>query len=659
MAAVQDVCRVVHGLRSFPRTDAWYAAAVGGITFLLAYDKGGFALSSRATTAIVVWWALLLGIGLGVWPRSRLPRAAMITGGLLASFAAWTFVSIWWAANPELAFIEFDRLTLYLGVFLLAVLSGSRANVGRWADGLTVGIVAIGIISVLSRLFPFLFSLQGLPAFLPDVVTRLSFPIGYWNGLAIFIALAYPLCIRGATVFRHWVTRALAVAPIPALSAVIYLASSRGGVACALLGMLVIFAAGRRRWAALGAIISGILGSIVAIAILIPRNELTDGPVRSNEAVSQGRVAFALILAVCVSTAGLFALGERLLRRYQPSRAVGRLLLTAGVSAAIAGLLLGHPIRRFEDFKRLPAQTAQAQGSASVRTHLFSGNGSGRWQFWTAAAQEWKSAPAVGRGAGSYEAWWAQHASFSYFVRNAHSLYLEVLGELGLVGFLLLGGALVYGGAVAIGRACRAGPDERQTTAAFTAVLSAFLLGAGIEWIWQLPAVSAVGLVSLGLLVGPATAISTPRSVGAEGQRHLRRRRFAPAVAVLLTGWFFICAEVVPWLTEMQLQASASAVRRDDGAAALRHAIDAKNLEPWAASPYLQLGLVEEHLGNLTRARQWVQKAIDRSPNDWRLWLVSARIQTKADDIPAARRSLLHAKALNPRSPLLAPIQGQ
>jgi hypothetical protein len=288
-----------------------------------------------------------------------------------------------------------------------------------------------------------------------------------------------------------------------------------------------------------------------------------------------------------------------------------------------------------------------------------SGNGSGRWQFWTAAAQEWKSAPAVGRGAGSYEAWWAQHASFSYFVRNAHSLYLEVLGELGLVGFLLLGGGFVYGGAVGIARVCRAGPDERQTTAALTAVLSAFLLGAGIEWIWQLPAVSVIGLVCLGLLVGPATVMSVPRAVGAGGQGHPRRRRFAPAIAVLVTGWFFICAQAIPWLTDMQLQASASAVRRDDGAAALRHAIDAKNLEPWAASPYLQLGLVEERLGNLTLARRWIQKAIDRRPNDWRLWLVSARIQTKADDIPAARRSLLRAKALNPRSPLLSPNQGQ
>lgn len=655
MAAVQEVRRAVPRLQRLSRTDAWYAAGVGGITFLFAFDKGGYAFPSRATTAIVVWWALLLGIGLGVWPRARLPRTAWISGGLLAAFTAWTFASIWWAENPENAFSEFNRLTLYLGIFLLAVLAGSRANVGRWADGLTLGIVAIGIISLLSRLFPYLFSLQGLAAFLPDIVTRLSFPIGYWNGLAIYVALAYPLCVRVATMSRRWWARALALAPLPALSAVIYLASSRGGVACALFGMFVLFVVGRRRWAALGAIAAGMLGSSLAIAILIPRYQLTDGPVRSSEAVSQGRVAFLLILVVCAATAGLFALGERVLAPYRPSRRAGHVLLAAAVLAAIVGVFLSHPVRRFDEFKRLPAQTtAQAQGSTLARGHLLSGSGSGRWQFWTAAGQEWKSAPAVGRGAGSYEAWWAQHASFSYFVRNAHSLYLEVLGELGLVGFLLLGGAFLYGGAVALARVRQAPPDERQMVAAFTAALGAFFLGAGIDWIWQLPAVSAIGLVCLGLLTGPATAVSVPRAVDGRVRGRTRGRRFAPAVAVLVTGWLIICAQALPWLTDLQLGASASAVRRDDARAALRHATDAKNLEPWAASPYLQLALVEEQLGHLVGARRWIEKAIDRDPSDWRLWLVSARIETNADDLPAARRSLLRARALNPRSPLFA-----
>jgi hypothetical protein len=345
-----------------------------------------------------------------------------------------------------------------------------------------------------------------------------------------------------------------------------------------------------------------------------------------------------------------------MLGHYQPSRGSGRVLLVAGTSLAVAAILMSHPVRRFEDFKSLPTLTAH--DSTFVRAHLLSGSGSGRWQFWSAAVQEWKSAPVVGRGAGSYEAWWAQHASFSYFIRNAHSLYLEVLGELGLVGFLLLGGAFVYGGGVALSRVRQARSDERQTIAAFSAVLVAFLFGAGIEWIWQLPAVSAIGLTCLGLLVGPATVKSTPRAVGGRPEGRARGRGFGPAAAALVTGWLLICAQAVPWLTDLQLHASGAAVQRDDGIEALRHAMDAKDLEPWASSPYLQLALVEEQLGHLAEARRWLGDALDRSPNDWRLWLVSARIETKADDLPAARRSLRRAKALNPRSPLFAAIAG-
>jgi Tfp pilus assembly protein PilF len=119
-----------------------------------------------------------------------------------------------------------------------------------------------------------------------------------------------------------------------------------------------------------------------------------------------------------------------------------------------------------------------------------------------------------------------------------------------------------------------------------------------------------------------------------------------------------MCAQAIPWLTDLQIKASAAAVDQNEGTSALRHALDAKNLQPWAASPYLQLALVQEQLRDLKAARMWIGEAIERNPIDWRLWLVSARIETKANDISAARRSLRRAKALNPRSPLFAATPG-
>ena len=57
--------------------------------------------------------------------------------------------------------------------------------------------------------------------------------------LAILVGIAFPLLLRAATAKRPGWARGLALAPFPALTAGIYLASSRGGAATALLGVVV------------------------------------------------------------------------------------------------------------------------------------------------------------------------------------------------------------------------------------------------------------------------------------------------------------------------------------------------------------------------------------------------------------------------------------
>jgi hypothetical protein len=626
----------------------WPTAAIAVLVFLTAYDKGLFGLSARATTAIAAVWALLLALGLGVWPRARVPRAALVVAGLLGAFAVWTFLSIFWAESAENAFTEFNRVTLYVAIYLIAVCAGTRATLERWANGLAIGVTAIAVVALVSRLFPSTFSLQGFVTFLPGALPRLSFPIGYWNGLAMFVAFAYPLWLGVATRAGRWWQQAAAVMPFPPLAAVIYLTSSRGGVAVAVVGSAVYLATTAKRWAALGSLAAAAAGSAAAVAVLLPRHALVDGPVRSHEAATQGHTAFFLILVLCLATGAFFASCRRLLRGLTPSPALGWAVLALLVAGLLAAVTLSHPGRRFESFKQFPGVVA-AQPDASVRSHLLSGSGSGRWQFWTAAVHEWESAPIVGRGAGSYQAWWAQHAPFSYFVRNAHSFYFEVLGELGLVGFLLLVAALVYGGVVATRNVLRRAGAERVVAASLLGGVAGFYLGAGLEWIWQLPAVAGVGVLCLGLLTGPAGA-----SQALESARSRPRRlpRFALGLGALALGWCVLCAQAVPWLADLQLRASAASAERGDGRAALRHALDAKEIQPWAASPYLQLALVEERRGDLKASRKWIERAIERDSIDWRLWLVAARLATKAGDVPSARTSLRRAESLNPRSSL-------
>ena len=122
------------------------------------------------------------------------------------------------------------------------------------------------------------------------------------------------------------------------------------------------------------------------------------------------------------------------------------------------------------------------------------------------------------------------------FVRNAHSLYLESLGELGALGFLLASAIWVGGCAMGV-RACRR-PDgeERTSLAGATAVALAFAVGAGVDWLWQLPAVSLVGVSALALALGPP--------VGEQGRRRRLGVRAALASLVLLV----LVLELVPLL---------------------------------------------------------------------------------------------------------------
>jgi tetratricopeptide (TPR) repeat protein len=187
---------------------------------------------------------------------------------------------------------------------------------------------------------------------------------------------------------------------------------------------------------------------------------------------------------------------------------------------------------------------------------------------------------------------------------------------------------------------------------AFLASFFAWLGAVGIDWIWELTAVALVGVLLLGLLTGPATAQDGPKSAA----ERPRRRRFAVGIAAVLVVWTLIIAQAIPLLSHVKISESQKAVRAGDAGRALGNAEDARRLQPWAASPYLQLALVREATDDLPGAQAAIEDAIERDPLDWRLWLVRARIETNSGEIAAARESLSRAKELNPRSPLFANV---
>jgi len=628
--------------------------------FWIAWDNGSYGLESRNALAIAIWWTVIVVIVFGLLPREKPSRASLTIGALMGALALWILASLLWTASAEKTFDEFNRLTLYFGVFVLACAIVPRTSVARWIDGLAAALSLVAGIALVSRLFPGSFQTRDLETFLPAAVTRLSFPLGYWNGLAILVALAVPPLLSIAVVGRTPAIRGIALAPVPVIASVIYLASSRGGVVCAALGGLVFLILTERRWVAGSAVAVSALGSSVAIGVLVQRAELVDGPLHTDLVEHQGRSAALLIILACAATGAVWGIGTRVLlgRAINAPPIVGWVVVLVVIVVSVIGVRSAGPVEQFRTFKKPPSELGAIDRGDFVTQHLLSSRGSGRWQFWDAAIEQWRQTPLWGDGAGSYESWWAENGSIALFVRDAHSLYLEVLGELGLVGFALVLALVGSGVGVGIVRARAASGDERVRAAALTAVFTAYAASASFDWVWELTAISVVGFVALGLISGPATAIPAPLSV-IEGEAPRRRPgAFGLGVAAVLIAWVIVFAQAIPLLAQREVDKSRAASARGNVRDALDAAESARDIQPWAATPYLQLALVSEQIGALPLARMWIRRAIARDREDWRFWLIAARLETKLGRVAAAERSLDRAVELNPRSPLFKGLVG-
>jgi hypothetical protein len=110
---------------------------------------------------------------------------------------------------------------------------------------------------------------------------------------------------------------------------------------------------------------------------------------------------------------------------------------------------------------------------------------------------------------------------------------------------------------------------------------------------------------------------------------------------------------IVPVLSGTDaLRNSQRLAGQTDLSRALENARAAEKLQPYAASPRLQQALLLERGGDLSRARLAALAATRHAGRDWRPWLVVSRLEAMQGDAHASVRAYLHAKALNPRSPI-------
>ncbi len=242
---------------------------------------------------------------------------------------------------------------------------------------------------------------------------------------------------------------------------------------------------------------------------------------------------------------------------------------------------------------------------------------------------------------------WERHRSIDLPGHDAHSLYREAFAELGVVGGLLvlaLMGTLLWTGF----SAWRSAPHpQRERYAALFAATLAFAVVAGLDWFWEIAGLGAVFFLASGVLVAARcaqlTAPPDPRLVAAGEER-----RFGLAVAGLAIAWISAIALIGPLLVDREIDASQSAAANGDLTSATSHAKTARSIEPFAASPYVQLGLIAESQGEYAVAVERLTQAIDREDRNWQYYYLRSRVEEEAGEQTAAEADLEQARHLNP-----------
>ena len=271
-----------------------------------------------------------------------------------------------------------------------------------------------------------------------------------------------------------------------------------------------------------------------------------------------------------------------------------------------------------------------------LRTRLTDPANNGRIDQWEAALNGFEASPVRGDGAGTYDLRWAQDRPNPGTVTDAHSLYVEVLGELGIVGFVLLAVALlaIFGAAVA-----RVRHPNRSVHAAVLAGLMTWALHAGIDWDWEMPAVTlwvfAVGGV---LLAGSARA--APR---------FGPLPFGARVAVVAGTAVVAVVPALVLISQARLDESLDQFKAGNCAAAVESARSSSSALGWRAEPYEVVGYCELRAGSPQRGVTAMREAVDRDPENWRyhFGLALGRAVVGRDPRPEILRTL----RLNPRDP--------
>jgi O-antigen ligase len=618
----------------------------------LALAGGGFDVSSRHIAGLAVWLVVVALLVFGAASAVRPERPLYWAGGLIVCLSLLCAISSLWSGSVELSVIEADRVAAYLGFFIAAFLiAQTDERRQRFAEGLAIAAALVALLGLGGRLLPHVLNVTESTGAGP----RLSYPLGYWNAngavFGIGVALLLWTSRRALSATLRW----LSVAAIPACLLALYFTYSRGGLLSLVVACGCLIALSRDRVWLLATLAIGAIGALPAVLAVQARHSLAEN-LGGQAAIDQGVTVLPVLLAGVALSLLLFAglrweerregaLSGRVVaisRNPRVLKGIGlaAVLLIAATVAAVGG-------RAWHQFS-----SPDIQFPDNPQEHFADLSGAGRHEFYKVAIEAFGEKPVLGHGAGTYQFSWDQLRTIELPVHDAHSLYLQAFAELGALGgvlMLALVGTLLW----CAFSAWRAAADpQRDRYAALLAAMLAFAVGAAFDWFWEIAALGGIFFLAGGVVVAArCSQIATDprRERGSKDDG----RRFGLTVAAVVLAWVSAIALVGPLLVEREIDSSQAAAAREDFGAAVDHARTARSIEPWAASPYVQLGLLAERQGDYPAGVEHFSHAIEREERNWQWYYLRSRVEHEAGEAGAAATDLEKARELNPQAACL------
>ena len=599
-----------------------YAAFAHGAVSSPVEERVQLALALIGLLAAVGWqWRGGLAL--------RAPGIVWAAVALLTSFAFWSGMTVLWSVAPDRTWTECNRVITYCLVLVLALAVGAslRRAVALVAGGLLLVCLAVAAYALGQKLVPGLHLAGVFTLNQTALLPRLQEPLGYWNALALLLAMGIP----GALVIlvdrdRPDGLRLAAATAIVTMLLTIGFTYSRGAVLALVLAVALTVALSGAWLRCLMWLAAVLIATTPVMLVGLNSYRLTALGVGLS---ARERAGGELIVVLGACLLLLVVGGRGLIRRERNTtvspaavRTIVQGLIAAAVLAvavAVIGVAVSSRGLGGTASHAWSSFTATRTISVNDPSRLLSADSENRWVWWKEAAGAFSDRPLQGWGAGSFGVVHLLYRRDTLSVQQPHSLPLQFLAETGLVGATLGLGALLLLLAAGL-RAVRRFPLSRTRLPAISllAAAAAYAVHSLFDWDWDIPAVTIPALLALGVLGGTLVAPVRPSA------RRLPAARRAGSLALSA-----ICLAAFAASVAMPRIAAADAGhalllaasgRPGSLASGLHQARLSSRIDPLSDAGLLAAATIQLHRGDPATARADLISAVRREPSDEQAW---------------------------------------